>query len=104
MEDVGCKIQDSRCRMQDDEWDEQMVDSWFCFLRLTPSSDEWMRCFMFVHHLCHSQIEYFKEFFKFLKDLSKKDGAKRLPQIFNSQFRLRRVREIVKRWQKKLPL
>jgi len=27
---------------------------------------------MFAHDLCHSQIEYFKEFFKFLKNLSKK--------------------------------
>jgi len=41
---------------------------------------------MFAHDLCHSQIEYFKEFFKFPKDLSKNDGAKRLPQIFNSQY------------------
>jgi len=41
---------------------------------------------MFAHDLCHSQIEYFKEFFKFFEDLSKNDGAKRLPQIFNSQY------------------
>jgi len=52
--------------------DGRMIDSWLYFLRLTPSSDEWMGCFMFAHHLCHSQVEYLKEFFKFSKDLSKK--------------------------------
>ena len=41
---------------------------------------------MFAHDLCHSQIESFKGFFKFLKDLPRNDGAKRLPQIFNFQY------------------
>ena len=27
---------------------------------------------MFAYDLCHSQIEYFREFFKLLKDVSKK--------------------------------
>ena len=37
---------------------------------------------MFAHDLRHSQIEYLRKFIAFIRN----DGAKRLPQIFNSQY------------------